>query len=168
MARCPGRRVGDQMEFKMMPIERFFAKVDKQSSCWIWNGARKPSGYGNFYMDGKYFGAHCASFILHKGKISKGLFVCHTCDNPSCVNPEHLFLGSPAQNIQDCVKKQRARRGWKVDNLQVIQIRKMRKEGALLREIALIFGITEANVSLICSSKQKHRVNIAYLSPNER
>jgi len=84
------------------------AKVDKTGSCWIWNGARKPSGYGNFYVNRKYMSAHRASYTFHFGEIPEGKVVMHSCDNPSCVNPNHLRAGSHKENVRDMINKGRA------------------------------------------------------------
>jgi hypothetical protein len=81
---------------------RFWNKVTKTKKCWIWNAANKD-GYGRFGR--KY--AHRISFEWHIGKIPEGLFVCHHCDNPSCVNPEHLFVGSNLDNVLDMISKGR-------------------------------------------------------------
>ena len=87
-------------------MERFFNKVDKTESCWIWNASLRY-GYGAFKINGKVVGAHRFSWEYHFGKINNGLNVCHKCDNPKCVNPQHLFLGSNSDNMKDCYKKGR-------------------------------------------------------------
>lgn len=91
-------------------IERFMGKVQKSSSCWIWTGYRdKKMGYGMFWLDGTMRLSHRVSYGLFRGPIGDK-HVCHTCDTPGCVNPEHLWLGTNAQNIADKVSKGRQTR----------------------------------------------------------
>ena len=100
---------------KNMPlIERFFQKVnksgnDKYPDCWIWDGGRTSKNYGSFkyYQDRPAIGAHVASHLFHIGEVPKGMIVCHHCDNPPCVNPEHLFLDTNSGNMKDMMKKGR-------------------------------------------------------------
>lgn len=93
----------------MKDIDRFMRKVDQSaaSECWLWIGATRPNGYGNFLLGGRTTGAHRAAWSLLKGEIPTGMQVCHRCDTPSCVNPEHLFLGTQQDNLNDMGAKGR-------------------------------------------------------------
>ena len=93
-------------------MDRFWPKVEKTESCWIWKGASTTSGHGRFKINGLMYGPHRIMYELNYGPIPQGLYICHKCpcgDNPSCCNPEHLYAGTPSQNCQDEVRKQRTR-----------------------------------------------------------
>lgn len=88
--------------------DRFFAKVQKTDSCWLWVGFRNSLGYGDFWVGrGKHMNAPRVSWMLHNGEIPKEIDVCHKCDNPRCVNPEHLWLGTAKDNLGDMFQKKR-------------------------------------------------------------
>ena len=89
---------------------RFWSKVDKKpSGCWEWLGHRNEKGYGHFAIVGQYpRAAHRVAYRLANGHFDDSLFVCHRCDNPSCVNPDHLFLGTQQDNMDDMVQKGRS------------------------------------------------------------
>jgi len=93
--------------------DRFEEKVsiEPNSGCWLWTGAANAAGYGRLYVwpEGKHQKAHRISYELHVGAIPDGMFVCHRCDNPSCVNPQHLFIGTRQDNVDDMNRKGRHR-----------------------------------------------------------
>ena len=80
---------------------------EPNSGCWLWVGAVKANGYGNFFLDGRFTQAHRASYVVFVGPIPTGLVVRHKCDNVACVNPQHLELGTQAQNVRDAIDRNR-------------------------------------------------------------
>lgn len=104
LARARGRKVTRPLE------ERFWPKVDKRCSdeCWVWRGGRYSRGYGRFFLAGKSARAHRIAWQLANGEaVPAGMIVCHSCDNPPCVNPSHLWLGTGTDNYADMVQKGR-------------------------------------------------------------
>ena len=90
------------------PTERrFFSRVDHTGKCWLWVGAVTSRGYGWFVAKGRQWTAHRFSWHISRGPIPDGLFVCHHCDTPRCVRPQHLFLGTHADNMADMKAKGR-------------------------------------------------------------
>lgn len=156
--------------------EKFWANVDRNGptvrpelgQCWLWTGAfndTKGYRYGVFHHDGKLRKAHRVSFELHNGTRVGALFVCHRCDNPPCVNPEHLFAGTQLDNMRDAVSKGRhrfnpAKRGErhhlaKVSDAQVIEIRARFAAGEHVGEIAKSMPGTYSSIYLIAHGKSR-------------
>jgi hypothetical protein len=144
------------------PLEdRFWEKVDKgdPDECWEWQGAKLVNGYGRIAINssGQVESAHRVAYVLGgKGSIEKGLFVCHACDNPSCVNPNHLFLGTAKENTQDMIKKGRNdnRKGENsaVNKLNEEQVLAIREDPRSTRAIAKEFGL---GASTVCEIKNR-------------
>ena len=126
------------------------------SSCIEFNGAKdKNDGYGRKWRKGKMHQAHRLAYIDAYGSIPKGMCVCHTCDNRSCVNPDHLFLGTPKDNMDDKVSKERQARGitngmHKLTELQVLEIR---KDPRSLRAIAEDYDMDHTTIGDIKKRK---------------
>src|SRR5690242_3600813 len=100
--------------FKPLPrltkeqIERLFDNVVKEGNgCWNWTKYRDSDGYGRMAIGNEMYRAHRLAWVATHGKVPRGLCVLHKCDNPSCINPAHLFLGTQYDNIQDCIRKMR-------------------------------------------------------------
>lgn len=87
--------------------DRFWSKVDTSGDCWVWTDNRFRRGYGKISIGNKQRRAHRVAWELTNGPIPDGLLVCHSCDNPPCVRPDHLFLGTTEHNVQDRVEKGR-------------------------------------------------------------
>ena len=87
---------------------KFWNRINKTKDCWNWTGGCQHNGYGSVYHDGRIKRTHRLSYELHYGNIPRGINVCHKCDNPSCVRPDHLFLGTQKDNVTDMINKGRA------------------------------------------------------------
>lgn len=127
--------------------DRFWRRVAKSEGCWEWTGAVDHVGYGRFSVGGKHVSAHRMVWRLTHGEPERGLFVLHRCDNRRCVNPGHLFLGTHADNMRDMAAKGRKaptggeRNGRsRLTEAEVMEIRRLRRGGLQLREIAARMG----------------------------
>ena len=147
-------------------IDRFWSKVEKRGpdDCWEWQ-AGKRGGYGSFYFNGTSAFAHRFSYQLEKGAIGHHECVCHTCDNPPCVNPNHLWLGTRAENNADKMAKGRGRATDKhggegnpnctISAAEVVTILVMTKAGFPQSRLANYLGVSPASVNLITKGKQR-------------
>lgn len=130
-------------------------------SCWEWTGTRFNSGYGRFFD--RHFKtqlAHRIAYQIFKGEVLDNLIVMHSCDNKTCVNPQHLFSGTNKDNTQDMISKGRkypqlgsTNPQSSLDETQVLKIRAEYNAGAVQQQLAVKFGVTPANVNLIIKRK---------------
>lgn len=131
----------------------FLDRVQKSPNCWIWTGRLTEKGYGAFRQSH----AHRFSYEFHKGEITDGLYVLHHCDNRSCVNPEHLFLGTQLDNMRDCAMKGRTARGEKSvkSKLKECDVHWIRQNYKLSEagNIANRFGITRTQLYRVKSRR---------------
>lgn len=142
--------------------ERFWRRVKKSDGCWLWAGAVHPHGHGYASLDGRVQYAHRVAWQLTYGPIPKGVNVCHRCDNPPCCNPAHLFLGTQADNMQDCADKGRAMVGAmkraKLTPSVVAAIKSRLRAGETQQSIADDFGVTRAAIGVIAQGRRWRNV----------
>lgn len=152
-----GRRCSANNKIKPAS-ERFWSKVlvTSPDACWLWVGCRAPNGYGRIIKSEstKLEIASRISYEIAYGSIPKNMLVCHRCDNPPCVNPNHLFLGTAQDNQLDCIAKKRnvyGEKQWcaKVTEIEVRAIRKAREHGVMLKDLANKYGIGITTVEQI-------------------
>lgn len=142
-------------------LERFWEKVDRHGpdECWPWLGARHGYGHGHIRVDGDVAKAHRVSYTINVGPIPDGLFVCHTCDNPPCVNPSHLWLGTHADNMADMVAKGRGALGVKHGELSPLaklterDVRDIRQSALPGAAVAESYGVSEGAISSVRRGK---------------
>jgi hypothetical protein len=149
-------------------VKRFWAKVKVAGAddCWLWLGAKDYDGYGCLAINRsiRSIRAHRFSYYIHNNnELAPNLFVCHRCDNPSCVNPAHLFLGTTQENTSDRTSKGRDAKGNKNYNTKlsiqsVIDIRNEYGRGGItIRQVAKLHGVCYATIrELLIGKNHKH------------
>lgn len=131
-------------------------KTNKTTGCWEWTAYMDAYGYGKISMYGSRCMAHRASWITHRGPIPSGLCVLHRCDNPPCINPDHLWIGTFHENALDASRKGRLghpapNRAFTPD--QVVLITRLTREGKLQKDIAKMFGVNRNTIFEVTSGK---------------
>ena len=143
------------------PKARFLRRVEEDvvTGCWLLDTKIQDNDYRRIYVNGKNKKAHRYSYELHKGPIPKGLVVCHSCDNPPCVNPDHLFVGTQKDNVRDAMSKNRTpqmyvkgrQRNRKLTFEQVEEIKSAKGSQYVIAER---FSINQSQVSKIKNGKR--------------
>jgi hypothetical protein len=152
---------GDPLAVPIRPSaeQRFWAKVTKTDTCWLWTGATNGTGYGRFSRDRQSLvSVHRFSYELQVGPVPAGMCVLHRCDVRNCVRPDHLFLGTVADNNQDMIAKGRGSTGQrngaaKLTDQQVREIRAAHRQGVPGRSLAKRYGCSEQNISAVVLRK---------------
>lgn len=150
-----------------MDSERFSMFMDKvspepNSGCWLWAGSSNADGYGHFGVggSGKVRKAHRVSYEHHHGEIPPGMLVCHKCDNPACVNPEHLFLGTPRENSED--RDHKGRQALGIENGKAVLndalVKYIRETPLSERVIANQLGVSRGTVNAVRSRRTWNHV----------
>lgn len=154
----------------MSPDERFWTHVARGDGCWEWTGTRRPDGYGVHWNGSRQVRAHRRSWEMANGPLPEGAVIRHSCDNPPCVRPDHLAIGTQQDNLADMTSRGRRVRGerhpWfgqeqrgetnrqaKLTDEQVAHIKGMAAAGHYHDDIAQRYGVTKTNVSYIASDK---------------
>ena len=139
---------------------RFWQKVDKQKECWVWVGSLNNKGYGRINIGGIIKLAHRVSYEIAYGKIPSMMSILHKCDNPPCVNPNHLQVGTHKENIEDMIEKGRGCVGEgasyaKLNYQKVVQIKGMYKQSKISqRALAKLFKVSQCTISLVVNEKR--------------
>ena len=165
--------------------ERFWDKVEKPrvpGSCWLWQGGKGEKGYGRFTVGGRMEVASRVSYAIHKGPIPSGMIVCHSCDTPACVNPDHLWVGRQEDNMADMDRKGRRVPSWtytprptgsnvrgvfstgpkppgyvhnrsKLTPEQAVEIRSRLRNGERPADIAPLFGVSRQNIYNVAKAR---------------
>jgi hypothetical protein len=141
-------------------IDRFEAKYipEPNSGCWIWTATTNQDGYGRFRFRGKLMGAHRFSMMIYTEQENKNMCVCHTCDNPCCVNPAHLFFATHKENMED--KSRKGRVGFnpvkgtqhhnsKLTECDILKIRELLSSGLSQSKIGLLYGVSQGCIGTI-------------------
>jgi hypothetical protein len=146
-------------------INRFWTHVDRSGgpeACWLWTGFTRSNGYGVIGINYKEYKAHRVSYFLEHGRMDNDRLILHRCDVRSCVNPAHLFQGTPKDNSQDAVRKGRNTRLYgeqngkaKLTRAAILKIRGLYKAGGVFqRELAEQFGVSEATISYVINGER--------------
>lgn len=141
-----GRKVPKNQQYFYDRTKRVQGPLETQ--CWEWQRGTFPNGYGSVTIDGKATPAHRVAFSVFVGKIPAGRYVCHKCDNPLCCNPDHLFVGTPGDNMKDMANKDRHTFGERSarSKLTEKQVEEIRSSGLLGRELAEQYGVAISTI----------------------
>ena len=154
--------------FEQLVENRVLPRIDTSGECWVWTGA-KASGRGQVAFKGKVLAVTRVVWEYHNGPIPPGMFICHKCDNPPCCRLDHLFVGSPADNMRDMMEKGRANprsgpqhHNYRLSDAQVVDLRERSSRGESTAALAAEFGIHISYVRQLV--KRQYRRNAEVLA----
>jgi hypothetical protein len=135
------------VDISPVAVRRFWSKVSRGEphECWLWKGYKQRSGYGQFGFRGEVVYAHRFAYIASIGDIPEGMFVCHTCDIPSCCNPAHLYVGTQRDNMRDASVRGRTRTS-RYTASQVDEMRRLHDSGLSYQKIARRYKVAHATI----------------------
>lgn len=140
--------------------KRFWDKVDKSGDCWKWTAGTCAAGYGRIGYEGRNVKAHRVSYAMHNGSIPKGLHVLHHCDNPRCVNPDHLYAGTDLDNSNDKHRRGRANvpigernSNSRLSEQDVVLIRELADIGTKRKALAWLFDVNKSCIDRVVTRK---------------
>ncbi len=143
--------------YRGLIADRFWSKVRRGSptDCWLWLGRPDKDGYGRYYLGGIAVRAHRAAYYLANGNFDQTLSICHSCDNPGCVNPAHLWAGTSAENLHDMDIKGRRVRGSRHKNAKLTEYKVAIIRNSPLRGCVLArkYHVSESTISRIRSGR---------------
>ena len=156
-------------------LDRFWSKVDikEVDRCWGWLASKDKSGYGKFTINGVTVRAHRVVWVLFNHKtITDKMCVCHDCDNPSCVNPNHLFLGTHQDNKDDCVMKGRQAKGENAGRAKLTEVEA--QEILLLcgyykhKDLAVMYGVSHSVITCLVNDRSWKHLNRSGVKPKKK
>lgn len=153
---CAGAAKTAEAEAARKPMSDLFdMKVDRSGDCWLWTGLVDKDGYGLFPYARHQYRAHSVALTLDGRPVPSGMYACHTCDNPRCVRPSHLYAGTPLQNMTDAVERGRTRRGSSshAAKLTEDQVAEIKKADGTHDQLAARYSVSRPTISLIKGGK---------------
>lgn len=135
----------------------FLSAIERVGSCWIWRGRKSSTGYGRISFIDQSLEAHRVAYELFKEAIPEGKFVLHSCDTPACVNPDHLRVGAPKDDVQDMLKKHERFRGERIELVKELRIN---KDNLTVPELAERYGLGLSSVYAIMTHRSWNHVPV--------